>query len=240
MDLELKDRVFVVTGGARGLGRATADVPRRRGRPRGRLGPLRGVPAPRSARRSATRWCPSSPTTPTRDTPSRLIGAARERWGRLDGALISVGGPPTGPVTAIDDDQWTVGLRVGLPRRCPALPRDRRRRCGDGGSLALVLSSSVGAARRPGHLQRAAPGSGDGRQDAGRRARPARHPGQRAAARPGRHRPGRRARRRHRRRRGRPGTPRSRRSRWAATASRRSSAGSRRSCCRRRRRSSPA
>ena len=26
MDLELKDRVYIVTGGARGLGRATADV----------------------------------------------------------------------------------------------------------------------------------------------------------------------------------------------------------------------
>jgi 3-oxoacyl-[acyl-carrier protein] reductase len=77
-------------------------------------------------------------------TPSRLIAAARDTWGRQDGALISVGGPPKGPVTGIDDDQWTAAFGsvfLGAVRLCreigPALP--------PGGSLALVLSSSVRA-----------------------------------------------------------------------------------------------
>ena len=43
-------------------------------------------------------------------TPARLIAAADETWGRLDGALISVGGPPKGPVTHISDDQWTTAF----------------------------------------------------------------------------------------------------------------------------------
>ena len=78
------------------------------------------------------------------DTPGRLIAAARDTWGRLDGALISVGGPPKGPVTGIDDDQWTAAFGsvfLGAVRLCReiglALP--------SGGSLALVLSSSVRA-----------------------------------------------------------------------------------------------
>ena len=49
-----------------------------------------------------------SPTTPTPTTPARLLAAARDTWGRVDGALISVGGPPQGLGHAtITDEQWT-------------------------------------------------------------------------------------------------------------------------------------
>lgn len=75
-------------------------------------------------------------------TPAKLIGAARERWGRLDGALISVGGPPSGPVGAITDDQWTQAFSsvfLGSVR----LAREIGAALGEGGSLAFVLSTSV-------------------------------------------------------------------------------------------------
>ena len=39
-------------------------------------------------------------------TPGRLIAAARDRFGRLDGALISVGGSPPGTVATTTDDAW--------------------------------------------------------------------------------------------------------------------------------------
>ena len=39
-------------------------------------------------------------------TPGRLIGAARDRFGRLDGALISVGGSPPGTVATTTEDAW--------------------------------------------------------------------------------------------------------------------------------------
>ncbi len=60
------------------------------------LGNGRRPPWPRPASRSTPpRLTPlpgSSPITPDPATPGRLIAAARDRFGRLDGALISVGG----------------------------------------------------------------------------------------------------------------------------------------------------
>jgi 3-oxoacyl-[acyl-carrier protein] reductase len=77
-------------------------------------------------------------------TPGRLVAAARDTWGRVDGALISVGGPPKGPVSAVTDEQWTEAFgavflgAVRIAREIGgALPH--------GGALALVLSSSVRA-----------------------------------------------------------------------------------------------
>ena len=60
-------------------------------------------------------------------TPGRLIAAAQDRWGRLDGALVSVGGPPAGPDRRDHGRAVDRGVRVGLPRQRPARPRDRRR-----------------------------------------------------------------------------------------------------------------
>jgi 3-oxoacyl-[acyl-carrier protein] reductase len=76
------------------------------------------------------------------ETPSRLIGTAMETWGRLDGALISVGGPPTGTVTEVTDEQWRTSFEavfLGAVR----LAREVAAELGDGGSIAFVLSSSV-------------------------------------------------------------------------------------------------
>jgi 3-oxoacyl-[acyl-carrier protein] reductase len=72
----------------------------------------------------------------------RLVGAALERFGRLDGVLISVGGPATGPITSISDEQWRLAFEsvfVGAMRlaRVAAyvLPAD--------GAIGFVLSLSV-------------------------------------------------------------------------------------------------
>jgi 3-oxoacyl-[acyl-carrier protein] reductase len=58
--------------------------------------------------------------------------------------LISVGGPPTGPVTGVTDEQWTAAFEavfLGAVR----LAREVGAELGEGGSLAFVLSSSVRA-----------------------------------------------------------------------------------------------
>ena len=74
--------------------------------------------------------------------PGRLIAAAREHWGRLDGALISVGGPPTGTVTSTTDDEWRASFAavfLGGVRTA----REVAAELGEGGSIAFVLSTSV-------------------------------------------------------------------------------------------------
>ncbi|RYP87511.1 SDR family oxidoreductase [Nocardioides guangzhouensis] len=143
MDLNLTDHVYVVTGGARGLGRATAD----------RL-VSEGAKVVLSGRDEATLAqavadlgdAAVAVTADNADpaTPGRLVAAAREAFGRLDGALISVGGPPTGTVTGTTDEDWRAAFEsvflggVRVAREIAAeLPQ--------GGSITFVLSSSVRA-----------------------------------------------------------------------------------------------
>ena len=141
MDLGLTDRVFLVTGGGRGLGRATAQVLVDEG--------ARVVLSGRSeaALEQALIDLGENAVSVVADnadpaTPARLLHAARERWGRVDGALISVGGPPTGRVIDVTDEQWSEAFSsvfLGAVRLC----REVAEALEPGGSLALVLSSSV-------------------------------------------------------------------------------------------------
>jgi 3-oxoacyl-[acyl-carrier protein] reductase len=143
MDLELTDRVFVVTGGARGLGRATADALVEEG---ARV-VLSGrneetLAAAKQGLGDAAAVVVADNADPT--TPDRLIRAALDRWGRLDGALVSVGGPPKGSVVTTTDEQWTAAFEsvfLGAVR----LGREIGKALPHGGSLAFVLSSSVRA-----------------------------------------------------------------------------------------------
>ena len=142
MDLELADRVFVVTGGARGLGRATADVLVAEGARVVLSGRHQQALAAARAElgEDAVETVVADNAEPR--TPTRLVDAAQARWGRLDGALVSVGGPPPGPVLEITDDQWTASFEavfLGAVR----LGREIGRVLPHGGSLAFVLSSSV-------------------------------------------------------------------------------------------------
>src|SRR2546429_4322172 len=102
MDLGLRDRVYLVTGGSRGLGFAAARALVADG---ARV--LLSAPHEATASSAAARlapdaaadvaaWMVADNADPA--TPGRLIAAARDRFGRLDGALISVGGSPTGTV----------------------------------------------------------------------------------------------------------------------------------------------
>jgi 3-oxoacyl-[acyl-carrier protein] reductase len=143
MDLELTDRVYVATGGARGLGRATADALVEEG--------ARVVLSGRSEETlvAAQQALGDAAETVVADnadpaTPDRLIRAALDRWGRLDGALVSVGGPPKGSVVTTTDEQWTAAFEsvfLGAVR----VGREIGKALPHGGSLAFVLSSSVRA-----------------------------------------------------------------------------------------------
>ena len=143
MDLGLTDRVYVVTGGGRGLGRATADLLVAEG--------ARVVLSGRSQETldAAVAELGDSAVAVVADNAEpdaadRVVAAAQERWGRLDGALVSVGGPPAGTVMDTPDETWTAsfesvflgGLRVA---------RTVARAIEGAGSIAFVLSTSVRA-----------------------------------------------------------------------------------------------
>ena len=143
MDLGLADRVFVLTGASRGLGFATAQAlvadgakvvlsSRDKTHVDAAVASL-GDP-------SVAVGIEADLTDP--ETPQRLVDTATERFGRLDGALISVGGPDRGTAAGVTDDQWrhafeTVFLGAVRAARtfAPALP--------EGGAIAFVLSTSA-------------------------------------------------------------------------------------------------
>ena len=142
MDLGLRNKVFVVTGGSQGLGLATAAAlvaeDARVVLSARDEGALRRAAEGLGDGRAA--WVAADNADPT--TPQRLVAAARQEFGRLDGALISVGGPPGGAALAMDDDAWRAAFEtvfLGAVR----LSRVVAAELAPGGALAFVLSSSV-------------------------------------------------------------------------------------------------
>jgi 3-oxoacyl-[acyl-carrier protein] reductase len=142
MDLGLGGRCYVVTGGSRGLGRATAEALAADGAYvvlNGR-DPDTLTAAATALGAERTEGVPGSVADP--DLPDRLVAAALARFGRFDGALVSVGGPPAGSVLDTSDEAWRAAFEtvfLGGVR----LARTFAARLGSGGAVALVLSSSV-------------------------------------------------------------------------------------------------
>ncbi|HEY8787754.1 MAG TPA: SDR family NAD(P)-dependent oxidoreductase, partial [Actinopolymorphaceae bacterium] len=92
MDLGLQNKVFVVTGGTRGLGFATARALVAEGARVVLSGrdPAGVEAAVGQLGRASTLGIVADNADV--ETPGRLIAAAQARWDRLDGGCISVGG----------------------------------------------------------------------------------------------------------------------------------------------------
>lgn len=106
MDLGLTDAVFVVTAASGGLGRATAAELVAEG---ARVVLVARRPEPLAeavAALGADRAVGLAADLSDAETPVRATQLALDTWGRLDGALISVGGPPKGSVLEVADDVY--------------------------------------------------------------------------------------------------------------------------------------
>ncbi len=141
MNLELEGRVFIVTGATSGLGRAAVQdlidegalvVASSRSSTAlaelvGEFGrSIRGIIADNA----------------DADTAERLIATAYSEFSRLDGLLVSVGGPPPGDASSVGDELWLDSFRtifLGTAR----LAREVAARLGPGGVIAVILSSSI-------------------------------------------------------------------------------------------------
>jgi 3-oxoacyl-[acyl-carrier protein] reductase len=144
VDLGLAGRVFVVSGGSRGLGRATAEALVAEGA-QVVLGARDEAAVERAAQELGG---PAHAVGVTADlgraaAAHALVDAAHSAYGGLDGALVSVGGPPPGSALETEEEAWRASFEsvfLGALR----LSRLVAGAIGpDGGSIALVLSSSV-------------------------------------------------------------------------------------------------
>ncbi|MDT0453480.1 SDR family oxidoreductase [Streptomyces hesseae] len=141
MDLGLEDRVYVLTGATRGLGFAIARALVADG--------ARVVISGRDARtaEASAKELGAGAVGVAADnadpaSAERLLDTAREHFGRLDGVLISVGGPPPGSAADNDDAQWRAAFEsvfLGAVR----LARAAAGALGEGGVIGFVLSASV-------------------------------------------------------------------------------------------------
>jgi 3-oxoacyl-[acyl-carrier protein] reductase len=143
MDLGLKDRVYIVTGGTRGLGLAAA----RELTAGGAKVVVSGRSTHSLAAAEAELGGPGQAVGVVADNadpgaPDRLIASAHGAFKRLDGVLISVGGPPTGTTDAIDDEQWRTAFESGF-LGAVRLSRAVAAQLGEGGVIGFVLSTSV-------------------------------------------------------------------------------------------------
>jgi 3-oxoacyl-[acyl-carrier protein] reductase len=143
MELGLSGRGYLVTGASRGLGFAAAQAlvadgarvlvnARSPDAVDAAVATLGGPPAAHGLAADLT-----GP-----HTAERLVAAARDRLGRVDGALVSVGGPEPGTVLDTPESAWRDGVEGVLlgPLR---LVRALAPHLGEGAVIGFVLSTSA-------------------------------------------------------------------------------------------------
>ena len=143
MDLGLGGRGYLLTGASRGLGFATARTLVDDG---ARVLVSARTPDAVAAAAESLGGAPHAFGSPADlgdpGAAGRLVAETREKLGRVDGALISVGGPRPGTVLEAAEDDWRAAVDsvlLGTLRLVKALVPH----LDDGAAIGLVLSTSV-------------------------------------------------------------------------------------------------
>lgn len=110
MDLGLSERVFVVTAASSGLGRATAEQLVAEGARVVLVARRADVLADVVAQLGSDRAVALPADLATPETAEQATRLALDTWGRLDGALVSVGGPAAGTALGTSESDWLAGF----------------------------------------------------------------------------------------------------------------------------------
>ena len=106
MDLGLEDRAFVVTAASSGLGRSAAEQLVANGARVVLVARRAEMLAEAVSRMGPDRAVALAADVTDLQTAETACAFALDAFGRLDGALISVGGPPAGSVMDTDEEAW--------------------------------------------------------------------------------------------------------------------------------------
>ncbi len=180
MDLELQNKVAVVTGASQGIGLATALTLR-----------AEGARVVAVSRRTSAKLAAAlddalvhvSADLSTPEGPARAVAAAVERFGRLDVLVNNAGGPPPGVTMPrfsfddLDDEDWAAMLDFNLLSIVRAVRAALPHLLERGGSIVNVSSTHAhvpsarerGLRRGQGRSEQPDPGAVGGVRPAGRR-----------------------------------------------------------------------
>jgi 3-oxoacyl-[acyl-carrier protein] reductase len=109
----LDDKVAIVTGSARGIGRATAELLAEHGA-KVVINDLDGDVAEQAAREIDGETTVFSGDLTKGDAPDRLVQTAIDAWGKLDIIVNNAGYTLDGPVHKLSDDWWQRMLDIHL------------------------------------------------------------------------------------------------------------------------------
>ena len=137
MDLGLAGRRYVVTGGSRGLGLATAQALAADG-----ATTLLVARDPARLAEVTRDLGPGHDSLALDLADPRAADRIAQAVGRVDGVLVNVGGPPPGSVLELDDAQWRTAID-GVLMASLRLLRALAPQIEDAGSMLVVLSSTA-------------------------------------------------------------------------------------------------
>ncbi len=117
MDLNLKDKIALVTGASRGLGFATALILAQEGARvaiNGRDETSLQTAAEKIANLTGQAVFPIAGDVARKEIPSRLIEQIVQKWGGLDILITNAGGPPAGKFDSFSVEDWQNAVNLNF------------------------------------------------------------------------------------------------------------------------------
>lgn len=143
MDLGLTDRVFVVTAASSGLGYATAEQLVAEGAKVLLVGRRGELLAERRQSLGADKADVLVADLSDADVPRQACEQALQTFGRLDGAMVSVGGPPAGSALDNTDEQWMSAFNSVFLPAVRTIRAIAELGTAEDAAIGLVLSTSA-------------------------------------------------------------------------------------------------